>query len=99
MSVRQIRNFKLKFPKDRLREEGTEESAEDGGGDTLTETDDRLPCGAETEEEDPLQDELQPQSTGSASTRSSLLGVLPWQTPQGMRTVALCHRVMLGHQS
>ena len=74
MSVRQIRNFKLKFPKDRWREEGTEESAEDGGGDTLTETDDRLSCGAETEEEDPLQDELQPETTGSASTRSILAG-------------------------
>ena len=59
MSIRQIRNYKLKFPKDRWREEGAEKSVEEESGDTSLEGDNRLLCGAEMPEEESLSD-IQP---------------------------------------
>ena len=54
LSIRQIRNYKLKFPKDRWREERAEKSVEEENGDTSSEADNRLSCGAEMPEEESL---------------------------------------------
>ena len=59
MSIRQIRTYKLKFPKGRWREEGAEKSVEEESGDTSSEADNRLSYGTEMPEEESLSD-IQP---------------------------------------
>ena len=70
LSIRQIRNYKLKFPKDRWREEGAEKSVEEESGDTSSEADNRLLCGAEMPEEESLSI-IQPVPAAGSPSESS----------------------------